>query len=208
MNGRSFYSAALARLEPALSEAGFQRIEEGTYRKDQAPTFGMVHLAEDGDRVMPRLSVGMPRVSERGVVWSTDLHVLVSPELFFWYSAGDSQEEALARLDRDFRAHGLPWLARNMELKALTLYFERRVHTAWEPPRPHWWQRAFGGAREPQQRRKSPLDLQVLSHCYETLGRYSEALTTWQRYLSLLTEGGSLAETERLRVLEERVRGA
>jgi hypothetical protein len=202
MKASEFYAAAIERLAPMLDAAGYHRAGEGTYRKEQAPTFGMMHLVDDGDRIMPRLSIGLAPVSDKGVVLSTDLHVLVSPQHFFWYAAANDPELALDQLQRDFRSHGLPWLERHLSLDGLTRAFETRVQ-ATKPRHVSWWRR-LGGSLVPSSRRKSLLDLQVLSYCYEFLDRDQEALSAWREYLLLLTKGGRENDMERLRHLEAR----
>jgi hypothetical protein len=203
MTADSFYESAVMQLEPILFGQGFLRIAPGTYRRDQPPTFLLVHLAEDNDSVMPRLSVGLPAVSQSGVVVSTDLHVLVSPDQFFWYSPTMSKRDAKAQLIRDFTDLGLPWLRDRASIEGLTGVFEERVRETRAAGGRAWWQRIRGGGGA---RRPSPFDLKVLSHCYELQGRTTDALDAWHRYLALLAKPGE-ADLVRLAQLERGVGG-
>jgi hypothetical protein len=158
----------------------------------------LVHLAEEHGAVMPRLSVGLPAISQSGVVISTDLHVLVTPDRFFWYSRETGSQDPEGQLIRDFTALGLPWLRARASLDGLARDFEDRVRETQAEGKKTLWRRLVGAG---PLRRPSPFDLKVLSHCYELLGRTAEALDSWRRYLALLVRPGE-ADRARLAQLE------
>ena len=191
---------ALDAFANILHSQGFIADDEDTMRLDSEATFALAHLARRDNKMMVRLSIGLKRISETGVVVSADLHNLISPDHFFWYDVSD---EGLARMERDLVEIGIPWITRMINVKQLIAELERREAGDTRPQgRRRWLQFATGP--DTVSPRTNPLRSKALSFCYELQGDYVQALSQWRRYL----EGKALAmddpEITRLRELEGR----
>jgi hypothetical protein len=188
----------VARISALAGSRGFAREDDTTVRRGRGPIFALIHAAIDPRRFTVRLSIGLVPVSENGVILSTDLHLLISPNNS-WYALSASDT---ARMERDMVEVGLPWVERHSDLAELTRALESALAPPATTPKSGIWPWRRGEA-DHRGKRINPLYLRALSHCYELQSRYVEALAYWREYLAT-RDPVTTDQLERMRLLEAR----